>query len=85
MDLLFLSALERLVSADLSQLQQGEAMSQPSDHLNGTNHHWDFVCFLNQQYSGTALTYQEALVICRKCGAWKMVPQQDYTPTGGVR
>ena len=48
-----------------------------SDHLNGTNHFWEFVQFLNQHYSGTALVYQDALVICRQCGSWKIVPQKS--------
>ena len=55
-----------------------------SEHLDGSPHRWEFNQFCNQQYSGTALVYRDALMICHQCGAWKIVPQEQYSPTGGI-
>ena len=54
-----------------------------NDHLDGTPHWWQFNQFVNQSYSGTAMVYQEALMVCHTCGQWKLVPQEHYSPTGG--
>ena len=50
-----------------------------NDHIDGTDHYWEFIQFLNHQYSGAALVSCDAMVMCRKCGSWKIVPQEDYT------
>lgn len=56
-----------------------------NDHLDGSDHYRLFQQFVNQLYSGTALVSQDALVVCHRCGAWKLVPQEQYTLTGGVK
>jgi hypothetical protein len=55
-----------------------------SEHIDGTPHHWDLWQFVNQCYQNTAIMKQDALVICHRCGAWKVVPQESYNPTTGA-
>ena len=56
-----------------------------SDHLDGTQHRFEFVQLVNQLYDGTALASADAMVMCRRCGAWQIVPQERMSLTGGLR
>ena len=50
------------------------ATENMAEHINGSGHRWDFVLFCNQ----------DPLLICYQCRTWKIVPQENYTPTGGI-
>ena len=52
-----------------------------SEHIDGSAHRWQLHSIVNQLYHGTAIMKADALVICPRCGAWKVVPQESYNPT----
>ena len=60
--------------------RRGEEMSE---HIDGSAHHWELHSIVNQLYQGTAIVKADAIVICHRCGAWKVVPQESYNPTTG--